>query len=260
MFDRKAHDDEHGSYLEVLSSDWQQALAGDRFFGAPGGKHLHAQVALLQGFTELYAATGESGVRDRLEEILQLILDKLIDAELGYARIHMSDAWQPLPPQLSSYGHDIEFSWLLDAAARTLGRPEDPRTRRAVLALAEHTLRHGLDRAGGIFWEGPPGAAPRNRHKVWWPQAEALVGFLNAYERTGDDRYREAFERQAAYVWRRCIDHRHGEWFDGDGALRRMLAPKASQWHEPYHQGRACLEVVRRMGSLDDRESPPVRL
>jgi cellobiose epimerase len=254
LLERHVHDEINGAYRTAASSsDWLEPLAGDRFFGAAGGKHQCGVIALLEGLLSLYDATGEARVRSRIEEIVELALVRMIDLEKGYTRVHFSDDWQSLAPHECSYGHDIKLSWLLVRAAAVLGRADDPRVRRAALALAEHTLRYGFDhRRGGVYWKGAPQMAASHRRKVWWPQAEALIGFLNAYEISGEPRYRAAFERQARYVWSHCIDHRHGDWLQSGGTLGLGVTIKANPWKEPYHQGRACLEVASRLEALPD--------
>ena len=254
LLDRHTHDRIHGGYrAAAFSRDWLDVLAGDDFFGVAGGKHQCGVIALLEALLTLYDVTGEARVGARIEEIVELALAKMIDLERGCTRVHFSDDWRSLAPNECSYGHDIKLSWLLTTATAALGRADDPRVRRAALALAEHTLRYGFDhRRGGVYWKGAPQMVATHRRKVWWPQAEALIGFLNAYEISGEQRYRAAFEREARYVWSHCIDHRYGDWLQSGGTLGRGITIKANTWKEPYHQGRACLEVARRLEAMPE--------
>ena len=83
-------------------------------------------------------------------------------------------------------------------------------------------------------------------------QAEALVGFLNAYELTGEQTFYDQFTGVWDFIQRRIIDHEKGEWFWGVSADGSLMAgeDKAGLWKCPYHNGRACMEVVRRLGYL----------
>ena len=87
-----------------------------------------------------------------------------------------------------TFGHDIEGSWLLCEAAEVLG---DQRLMTEVqsvaVRIARAVLAEGLDADGGLFYEGRDGRII-NPNKEWWPQAEAVVGFYNAWQLTGDER------------------------------------------------------------------------
>lgn len=257
LLDDCCHDDRNGGYVEIVSGDWATRLDGDRFFGPPADRNQCAQLRLLESLGPLFEMAGEERVKERLEEMINLLVRKMIDVEKGYCYPRTDERWRPLPPYVASYGHDIELVWLLPPAAASIGLGGET-LERAAHAMAEHVLAYGFDRgSGGLYWEGPPGEAAVNRVKVRWPQAEALVGFLQAFEFTGEQRFLEAFDLQARYVWSRMIDHDLGEWFDADGILRRTLAAKASIWSDPFHQGRACLEVSRRLSMWAAADSGP---
>ena len=81
-------------------------------------------------------------------------------------------------------------------------------------------------------------------------------GLPIACEAAGDPRYRAAFEHQARYVWSHCIDRRYGDWPHSGGLLGRGITLEANSWKEPCHQGRACLEVVRRPKAMPDARPP----
>jgi mannobiose 2-epimerase len=247
LIDAKGHDAENGGYRESFTREWKP-IRDDAMLGPAGQRTQNTHIHLLEAFTTLYAATGDATVRARLEELLRLFADRIVDSDRGFARLFFTDMWQPTDDATSSYGHDIELSWLMTEAAEALGGGIPSNVRRAALALAEHTLRHGFDRdRGGVFYEGPARGAPRDRQMSWWVQAEALVGFLNAAELSGNSEYREAFEKQARYTLENFVDREYGEWHHiirPDGTL---AGPKASDWKAPYHAGRACLEIYRRL-------------
>lgn len=247
LMDAKGHDAKNGGYHESFTQEWKP-IRDDALLGPAGERTQNTHIHLLEAFTALYQATGDATVRARLEELLHLFADHIVDSQRGFARLFFTDTWQPTDDVTSSYGHDIELSWLMTNAAEALGEGIPPNVRRAALALAEHTLRHGFDaERGGVFYEGPAGGAPRDRQMSWWVQAEALVGFLNAAELSGKDDYLEAFEKQAQYTLDNFVDREYGEWHSlirPDGTL---TGPKASDWKAPYHAGRACLEIYRRL-------------
>ena len=125
----------------------------------------------------------------------------------------------------------------------------EARTRVASLRLAEAVLRDGLDPRGGLYNGGTPDGVD-DTDKEWWPQAEAVVGFVSAYQLTG----REDFLRAAGSVWsfveRHFVDRERGEWrrrVAADGTPRPGCE-KAGPWKCPYHNARASLELLARFG------------
>jgi len=253
LVDDRAHDDVNGGYHQIYSSDWENPLNDDRTFGIPGGKHQNPHINLLGGFVTLYKVTRDPRVYKRLEELFDISVNKLVDDRLGYAYIHFTDDWKPTLPNRSSYGHEIELSWFMTAAAEVLGIAHDPKVKGTSLALIDHVLRDGFNwKQGGIDWEGPATGSATEKQKAWWVQAEGLVGFLNAYHLTHEPRYWKAFEQQARYVFTCFVDHRYGEWFENDNPYEQALGCKTHIWKEPYHQGRACLEIIRRLAILSN--------
>jgi mannobiose 2-epimerase len=155
-----------------------------------------------------------------------------------------------------SYGHDIEASWLLVEAAEAAGDPEVlARAKAGAVRLARATLEDGVDAEhGGVFAErGEDGRLDDEKH--WWMQAEALVGFLSAFELTGDEAFLAAAEGAWAFVSRFIVDPVHGEWrwrVRRDGTAIPGL-PKVEPWKCPYHNSRAAFEVIDRVARLSSR-------
>lgn len=250
LIDRKGHDDANGGYREAFSMDWQP-LKNDATLGSRGRKSMNSHIHLLESFTTLYLATHDSNVRRRVEELLKICTEKIVDVREGYARLYFTDDWKPADSETSSYGHDIELNWLLTEAAEALGgewQKSRPEVARAALALVDHTLRDGFDREhGGVYDEGPAAGPAKSRRMIWWVQAEALVGLLNAYQLTGKAEYYDRFEQQARYTLDHFVDREYGEWYNAIEPDGKITGEKTSEWKAPYHAGRACLEVVRRL-------------
>jgi mannobiose 2-epimerase len=112
--------------------------------------------------------------------------------------------------------------------------------------MARTVLGSGVDADGGIWNElhVPGGSA-----KDWWPQAEGVVGFLNAFELSRDPVFLDAAMRSWSFIRHHVIDRELGEWHWrvlDDGRVDRTL-PKISEWKCPYHNGRMCIEAGRRL-------------
>jgi len=271
VMDRRAHDEEHGGYHVAFTEDWQpirdyqrssataasSCVAPDEevhpvLVDSHGRKSSDWHLGLLEALATLYDVTEEADVRTRVEELVDIFAEKVVDSKQAYARLYFTDDWQPADREGDStrcvYGLDMEMSWLVTEAAALVGRGRDPKTEGACLALVDHALRDGFDNErGGLYLEGPASGPADRKRKEWWQQAEALVGTLNAYQLTGRPKYWQAFEREAQFVLDDFVDRKYGEWYaaiDPDG---KIDGTKAGPWRGPYHASRACLEVIRRL-------------
>jgi cellobiose epimerase len=248
LIDAQAHDARNGGYHEPFSRTWRP-LPSDTTLGPAGLKTMNTHIHLLESLTTLYRATGDPLVRKRVEELLNICLEKIVDSRRGYARLYFTDDWKPAgDTNTSSYGHDIELSWLIEESAEALGRPRGPQVLAVSHALVEHTLRDGTDREhGGVYDSGPADGPAKSQLKVWWVEAETLVGLLNAYQLTSRAEYRALFDQQARYVLANFVDKEYGEWFNTIEPDGRISGDKTDEWKGPYHAGRACMEIIRRL-------------
>ena len=125
------------------------------------------------------------------------------------------------------------------------------RARKVAVEIAETTLREAIDTDGALLYEGDAKGVILT-HKEWWPQAEAAVGFLNAYQISRDER----FLSTAVGLWNFCenhlVDRKGGEWLRCVSREHVPCTehPKVSFWKCPYHNGRACMELVDRLRTL----------
>jgi mannobiose 2-epimerase len=155
------------------------------------------------------------------------------------------------PPYITSYGHNIELAWLLRRATTVLNL-ETGRYEPALRKLVDHTLRYGVDQQyGGVYHEGLHAGRPTNRKKNYWTQAEALVGFLDAYAAYGDACYWRAFESTWAFVEQHMIVPSVGEWYESTRQDGTPLNPNTGGMAKAaYHSGRALVECVDRLARL----------
>jgi mannobiose 2-epimerase len=107
----------------------------------------------------------------------------------------------------------------------------------------------GFDQDAGFWYELDTKANLLVKEKHWWPQAEALVGLCNAWEISGDPRYRESMYRTWLFIKKHIRDPEAGEWYWGiNGDHTPMKGQdKAGFWKCPYHNSRACMELIRRL-------------
>jgi len=164
-------------------------------------------------------------------------------------QLFFDDNWKTKDKEIS-FGHDIEGSWLLQEAAEVLGDEELINiTRQIALKMVKAVCSEGFDQDGGLYYElKADGKLDSDKH--WWPQAEAMVGLVNAFEINNDISYLNQAIQTWLFVKGRIIDEENGEWFfkvDKKGNPY-MEEDKAGIWKCPYHNGRACLEILNRLG------------
>ena len=252
LVEARAHDAELGGYEEAFSREWK-LLDDVRLSDVDANerKSMNTHLHLLEAYTPLYAAWPDARLRARIESLIELFLDRIIAPTGDHVIPFFTDIWQPRSSKVS-FGHDIETSWLLVEAARAL---DDvalmQRVQHAANRLASAVLEHGVDPVhGGLFNERHDRRLDTD--KEWWPQAEAIVGFLAAYQASGRVEFLEAAVGAWDFVREHMLDRRHGEW------LRRVSrsgeesrgGEKVGPWKCPYHNGRACLEVMSRVDAL----------
>jgi len=252
LLERHARDREFGGYLEAYAQDWspiEDMRLSVVDMNEPKSQNTHLHV--MEAYTNLLRVWPDPGLREAQAALLDVMLTRILDTDTHHLGLFFGRRWEPRSDRFS-YGHDIEASWLLWEAAGVLGDPGlTARVRPAAIRIAEVTLAEGLDPDGAVLNEGSP-AGLTNTDKEWWPQAEALVGFLNAYEMTRDERHLAAALKCWDFIEARLIDHRHGEWIRGVARDGTPLAghPKVSFWKCPYHNGRAGMEASRRLRTL----------
>jgi len=253
LLERHAHDPAHGGYQEVCARDWSEAGPGARLSekDLAEKKSMNNHLHVLEAYTNLQRLAPAPRIALRLRELIQLFLERILDPHTGHLH-HFFDAQWRVRSATYTFGHDIEASWLLCEAAEVVGDATLLRqVREVALRMAAVVLAEGLAEDGGLYYEGQAGQVIDHGRECW-PQAEAVVGFLNAFQLSGDANYRAAAQRVWNFIEQHLVDRVHGEWFwrlNADGRPDAKL-PKVSEWKGPYHATRACLETWRRIETI----------
>jgi mannobiose 2-epimerase len=252
LIETNSRDIAYGGYIEVCNRNWSVAedlrlSEKDMDEKKSMNNHLH----LLEAYTNLYRIWPDTKLRQRLTELFDIFDWRIMDQASGHLNHFFNETWQPKSSKYT-FGHDIEASWLLCEAAEVLDDSNiTSRAQRLALRLARITLTEALDEDGGLCYEGRAGKVT-DPNREWWPQAESVVGFLNAYELSSDRSFLEAAQKAWSYIEEYFIDKENGEWFwrvDRNGRPD-TAEPKVSQWKGPYHNVRTCLETIRRLGQI----------
>ena len=252
LVEQHSHDRRFGGYLEAFTRDWQRP-PGRRLsaIGPEWPKSQNTHLHLMEAYTNLLRVWPDPDLRRNLHAFIEVMLDRVLGPDHRHLRLFFDADWTPRSDVIS-FGHDIEASWLLTESAEVVGDPALlGRVRATALTIARGTLAEGVDADGGVYNEaGPRGLADTG--KDWWPQAEATVGFVNAYQLSGDPRFLAAARHTWDFIERRLIDREHGEWHWGVTRAGdvRPREPQAGFWKCPYHNSRACFELTERLRAL----------
>lgn len=260
----KAHDAKNGGYYEAFSESCEKLLEISDKAGSPtrdligtryGFKSMNTHIHLLESLTALYEVWPDAAARERLNEVFEIVRDKVCVMP-GAMHLYFNPDWTPVP-DLDSFGHDIETAYLLVEAAAALGQHQDAKAWRMAKALVDHALQFGWDeQRGGFYDEGATFRKVWISDKVWWVQAEGLNAllviddYLKRENRAAEaPRYGRAFLKQWEFIEKFQIDHKHGGWITqvSEEGVAKPGQSKSDQWKEPYHQGRALLNVIERL-------------
>jgi mannobiose 2-epimerase len=253
LIERHAHDSKHSGYLEVRRRDWSEADANARLSDKDMNekKSMNNHLHVLEAYTNLYRAWPEPRVAERLRELIQLFEQRILDARTQHLHHFFDETWR-VRSDTYTFGHDIEGTWLLCEAAEVLGDAALLKRVQAVaLRMAQVALREGVGADGALGYEGKSGKVI-DPGREGWPQAEAVIGFLNAFQLSHDAKFLEAARHTWGFIERHLVDRVHGEWFwriTPEGRVDPTL-PKVSEWKGPYHGSRMCLETLRRLRAI----------
>lgn len=245
-------------YLEAFTIDFQpesnEKLSEN---GVMAAKTMNTLLHVFEAYTQLFKVSGDKEVEGKLKWILDTFADKVYHPEKHRLEVFFDEKYHSII-DLHSYGHDIETAWLIDLGVEILKDPVyeaklSPVTRDLTaqvykLAFDGHSLANECER--GVV----------NTHRIWWVQAEGVIGFLNGYQKDGGrGEYLEAALKQWEFIVRYVVDSRKGsEWFwevDEEGKPYPDR-PVVEPWKCPYHNGRMCIEILRRQTVLEESEQP----
>ena len=256
LIEAHAHSDQNRGYWEACERDWHLAEDFRLSDLEPNAiKTMNTHLHILEAYTNLCQVWDDPGLVKRLKELIEVFIEHIIDPVTAHFRLFFDEDWHPQAGPVS-YGHDIEGSWLLCEAVEVLG---DERLISVVKALAlrmaQAVYTHGLEEDGSLRNESNSDETEPT-YKEWWVQAEAVVGFINAYQLSGEEKYLKAAWHGWEFIQSNVVDSRYGEW---RGSLtvngQPVPGPLVDFWKCPYHNSRMCFEVMRRLKYIRSLES-----
>lgn len=143
-------------------------------------------------------------------------------------------------------GHCIETSWFVLEEAKHQGW--DKSLCDMALEILDWSWQWGWDNEfGGIInfrdCKGFPAQDYSQDMKFWWPQTEAIIATLYAYEATGDERYLQMHRLADDWAWEHLPDEAYGEWFGylhRDGSVAQPA--KGNLFKGPFHIPRMMIK------------------
>ncbi|MBC5745589.1 AGE family epimerase/isomerase [Lachnospiraceae bacterium MD308] len=237
-----------GGYLEAFDRQFYP-MENDKLSenGVIADRTMNTLLHVFESYTEFYRVTKKKEVKERLEWMMDIIAEKIYNPKLHRQEVFFDLDYHTLI-DLHSYGHDIETAWLVDRGVEIVGNPEYEAKMTPITKDLTRQIYETAYKSHSLSNECEKGIVDTDR--VWWVQAEAVVGFLNGYQKDKDrSEYLKAAEDIWQYIKTYLIDTREGsEWYwllDREGRPYEDK-PIVEPWKCPYHNGRMCIEVIRR--------------
>ncbi len=214
--------------------------------GEVAERTMNTLLHVLEAYAEFYRAVPDEDVRRAGVVCLERFLHVMYNEPARRLEVFYDKDYRSIL-DMQSYGHDIEASWLMWDAVETLIPEEDRKPYRDMcLTLAEATCERAFTDHG---MENEVVEDEVEHTRIWWVQAETVLGFANAWELTKDDAWMDRVQQQWAYIQQVIVDPREGsEWYwstSPDGVPTKK--PIVEEWKCPYRNGRMCLRVMERL-------------
>lgn len=243
---------DEGGYGEAFEPDFRPA-GNERLSDNPtlmergevAQRTMNTLLHVLEAYAEFYRAVPDERIRQAGVRCLERFLKVMYNQPERRLEVFYDKNYRSLL-DMQSYGHDIEASWLMwDAVEAFIPEEERAPYRAMCIDLARATCERAFT-DHGMANEIVEGEVENTR--VWWVQAEAILGFNEAYRLTGEDAWRTRMQKQWAYIQHVMVDPRpSSEWFwstDENGIPTDK--PIVEEWKCPYHNGRMCLRMIEK--------------
>jgi len=247
LLEKHSFDSVNNGYFEVCSPNWERI--NDKMIGEKSAsdiKGMNTHLHLMEAYSNLYRARPDKHLKNRLTNLIELFCEKIIDPKTFHLIYFMNEKWEASSP-IVSYGHDIEASWLLTEAAMLIDNSTlTSKVKTLSLKLAD-AVYEGILEDGSTAYEKNILSGEINRTREWWAEAETVVGYLNAYELSGNEKYLNTALNSWDFIKNNFIDYTNGEWYNQiseSGSILKL--DKAGFWKCPYHNSRMCIEIILR--------------
>ena len=254
LIEKNSFDKQKNGYFEAYSRDWQ--LLDDLRLSekdANEKKTMNTHLHILEAYSNLYRVWKDPVLEQQLQNLILLFTDKIINQDSFHLNLFFDEDWNSRST-LISYGHDIEASWLIDEAVLVLNKTDIIRKVRPIVLKVADAAAEGLRPNGAIVNEKNTANGHVDTNCDWWPQAEAMVGYYNAYQISGNSAYLNNVLKNWTFINENIIDRENGEWVwaVNENGIKDLKNDKAGFWKCPYHNSRMCLELIERIAPYED--------
>ena len=248
IIEKQSFDTELNGYFEAYSRDW--ILLEDLRLSekdANEKKTMNSHLHILEAYTNLFHVWKDDLLKTQLHNLIVIFIEKIVNQQTRHLDLFFDENWKSRS-EIVSYGHDIEASWLIDEAARILGDPDLLTKVQDICIGIANAACEGLQFDGSLYYELDKAKGHLDKDRHWWVQAEAVVGFMNAFELTEDPEWLNRALKCWTFISEKLVDRVNGEWFwsVSDAGIQNLSGDKAGFWKCPYHNSRMCMELNKR--------------
>ena len=244
-------DAEYGGYGEALTRDWNEIdnmRLSDKDMNAP--KSMNTHLHILESYTNLFRAWSNGKLKESINSLIDIFKNEIVNSKSNHLNLFFEMDWKVISTEVS-FGHNIEAAWLLNEADLMINNHKlTEEVKEITSKLMMSTLAEGLDKDGSLFNNRCGNKYDTDKH--WWPQAEAMVALLDAYEINPNQAYITHLDKIWNFIKYNIIDKDNGEWYwrVDENSLPNTSEVKVGFWKCPYHNGRALMELIERIEKI----------
>ncbi|MES1226032.1 MAG: AGE family epimerase/isomerase, partial [Bacteroidota bacterium] len=249
--EKYSYDGKLNGYFEAFTREWNtvedfRLSEKDDNEKKTMNTHLH----IIEAYANLYEVWNDSFLKNQVENLFD-VFDRHIIDKSGHLHLFFDEQWIS-KSGLVSFGHDVEAAWLLQQCAEKIQNEKWREKMKYTAVQTANAAAEGLDNDGALWYEFDSSSNHLVKEKHWWPQAEAMIGFMNAFEITQQEKYLTNSYNAWQFIKNHIRDNKYGEWFWGINEDYSIMKnqDKAGFWKCPYHNSRACIEVIKRLDNL----------
>ena len=242
------HDQSHSGWTEHCQRDWTPITQQDDRIEVEiaGLRSANAHLHWMEALAELSEASGAPDVTESLKEVLRLNSTYFYPSTPGRSAFHRQPDWSPVTDPRSaglSYGHNIEFAWLMIRAQEVLKQKPSWEHFDAIM---KHALEYGYDhQRGGLYNRGADDRPATDTDKVWWSQAEMMAALSDGWHHNRNPGYAQALRKLVSFIQTYQANPSDSIWLDtvtADG--RPKSTAKAHNWKANYHDVRGIVKFI----------------
>ncbi|AXE17605.1 N-acyl-D-glucosamine 2-epimerase [Runella rosea] len=249
LIENHSFDPQNGGYWEAFTQDWElledlRLSEKDRNDPKTMNTHLH----IIEAYVNLYRVWPNAQVEAKIRHLLDVFEKHIIEAKSGHMQLFFDAQWTPTSDTIS-FGHDIEASWLLYEATEVLHNETLLKKWKSIALRMADAAAQGFNEDGSLNHEFDPQTNHWDTHREWWVSAEGMVGYFNAFQLSGEERYLRCVEGLWQFAKKHLINAEIGEWNWGvyDDMSLMHTEDRIGFWKCPYHNARACMEILKRI-------------